>query len=166
MAKILDKIPSMTDKDLLTLFNNAHNLLDNSQSKDAIAVIDKIQVVWFERLQLAKKGKYKATSPDIGMLKSFQYAVGNDGLSQKKRQNILNMIFNSDLPVVGSPAYTLEWGEKKSKKRYYKINRTLNSLLSSATSNKREGWEKAVIEWREDIEYIENNLKKLISSND
>ena len=45
------------------------------------------------------------------MLKSFQYAVGNDGLPQKKTKNIgYNILFR--LPVIGSPAYTIEWGEK------------------------------------------------------
>ena len=104
MPKVLEKIPNMNDNDLLILFNNAHNILDKSSSSDAEAVINKIQKVWRERLQLAKKGKYKATTPPIGMLKSFQYAVGNDGLPQKKRQKILDTIFYSDLPVIGSPA--------------------------------------------------------------
>ena len=158
MPKVLEKIPNMNDNDLLILFNNAHNILDKSSSSDAEAVIDKIQKVWRERLQLAKKGKYKATTPSIGMLKSFQYAVGNDGLSQKKRQKILDTIFYSDLPVIGSPAYTIEWGEKKSKERYFKLVRTIKSLLSSATSSNRDGWEKAVIEWREDLQYIEKKF--------
>ena len=85
------------------------------------------------------------------------YKVGNEGEKTSIRRKLLDFIMSENLPPVGSPAYIAECGEKMSKDRYRKLHRVIRVLASSGkTKGNRD---KAVIEWEEDLEYLENNWK-------
>lgn len=53
-------------------------------------VIGEIEKEWQRRLQAFQEGKYKAQSPEEGVLKATGYQVGNDGLSAHQRRALLN----------------------------------------------------------------------------
>jgi len=157
---IISKIPSKDDNKLLKLFLNAQRekLKGN---KNAPPVIDAIQDEWRRRLEMAQVGNYKATMPDKGMLATFGYHVGVEGEPKDVRKKLLETIFVSDLPLVGSPAYTLQWGNKKSQKRYIKMRSTLIGLVNS---NRKYGsrLEQAIEDWLSDLEYVDSDIRNLI----
>ena len=151
---MLSKIPNMADRELLVLFKNAHKVLEKngSTNKDqASEIITAIEGEWEDRVARAEGGTYQPELPDIGMLKTLGYSVGNSGEKLKIRRQILRTLMVSVLPVVGSPAYTASWGSPNSVKRYKKLETTLNSFIANADP----GWEKAILEWREDLDYIQ-----------
>jgi len=161
MAGIADKVPSMDDNKLMALFKNAHR--ENQKGNpNALTVLDAIQSEWRSRVERAKSGHYKATMPNKGMLSAFGYCVGASGVVRNKRLELLNLIFESDLPIVGSPAYTAEWGEKSSKERYLRMHRTLSGLVNS---NKNfESMEQAVDDWMSDLDYVDLEFKGKVNS--
>lgn len=146
----------MNDNDILALYKNATRLLVKNGNPDAGAVIAAIQNEWCCRLSKAKKGEYRAATPNLGMLKTLGYSVGQDGAKTRIRRTILDNVMTGELPVVGSPAYTLEWGVPSSRKRYYKLYRTIQSFESNAASRSDREMDKAIIEWREDLEYVKS----------
>jgi len=161
MTGIVAKIPSMDDNKLMTLFKNAHR--ENKKGNpNALAVLGAIQDEWRSRIQRARSGNYKATMPKKGMLSAFGYSVGASGVVRNKRLELLDLIFESDLPIVGSPAYTIEWGEKSSKERYLRMHRTLIGLVNS---NKNfESMEQAVDDWVSDLKYVDLEIKRKVNS--
>jgi len=161
MANILDKIHGMDDNKLLSLFHNAQREKVKG-NPDASAVLKEIQNEWCSRLERAKKGHYKATMPNIGMLATFGYCVGASGVKRSSRLELLHIIFDSDLPVVGSPAYTAEWGKKQSRHRYLKMHRTLTGLIN--TSRKDGSMDQAIDDWESDREYVDSVIKGMIKT--
>ncbi len=156
--KVLQNITKLDDNALSRLFINAQKLLEkNDENFDARQVIDAIKSEWETRLQLFKQNKYKATTPENGLLSVVGYKVGNEGEKTSIRRKLLDFIMSENLPPVGSPAYLAEWGEKMSKDRYRKLHRVIRVLASS--SKTKGNRDKAVIEWEEDLEYLENNWK-------
>ena len=80
MPKILEKIKHMDDNALARLLGNAQALLEKkSDNPDALVVIKAIQEEWARRLHLFRRGDYKASSPEHGVLSMVGYKVGNDG---------------------------------------------------------------------------------------
>jgi len=149
----------MDDNELLKLFHNAQREKKKGNPK-ASAVLNTIQNEWCSRLERANKGHYKATMPNIGMLATFGYCVGASGVKRASRLELLHIIFDSDLPVVGSPAYTAEWGKKRSQQRYLKMHRTLTGLINN--SRKDGSMDQAMDDWENDREYVDTIIKKLI----
>jgi hypothetical protein len=78
------------------------------------------------------------------------------------RRQVLKLVLEQlQLPIVGSPAYTDEWGEPNSSKRYEKLIRFLESQLSNPGNINRPNMEKAMIEWAEDLEWVQRNYAHL-----
>jgi hypothetical protein len=154
MPRIVEKIPSMDDNQILHLFNNAMRLSEKPEkANEAEVVLLAIQNEWLKRLLRYQQHQYKAATPEVGMLKTLGYHVGNDGDKSAKRRKILDFIMTGVLPPVSSPAYVAEWGEPRTSKRYRKLHRTIQALKSGA--DHFDNREKAAIEWAEDLEYIE-----------
>jgi len=155
---IIDKIPSLSDDELLNLFNNALNLIDKGKNiEKAHQVIGAIQIEWKARYEKYKNKMYVADRPQKGILSSLGYAVGENGVSTKRRRQILEYILTGVLPFTGSPAYMAEWGDENSARRYNKLRSVLNSLI---VSNKNKNMHKAIIEWSEDLDYLHKRNKK------
>jgi hypothetical protein len=154
--KVLKKIAKMNDEQLYQLFQNAIR----SESCDADTVIKAVELEWESRRQRARSGKYKAARPEKGMLSALGYHVGHShGVPAAIRHRILRHLLEGELPLVQSPAYTDEWGEPKSPTRYGKLIRTLESLANDPRLDAQLNMEKAIIEWREDIDWVKQNLQ-------
>ena len=157
MTDVLDLIPEKDDNKLLVLFHNAQDILSGRRKapkekvRKAQIVINAIEKEWQLRVQLAATGDYKGTLPDIGMLKTFGYTVGNNGEPKWHRKDLLRIVFESELPLVSSPAYTLEWGKPKTRKRFNKLQRTLWGLRAGKSYA-----ENAVLDYTDDLEFIDD----------
>ena len=161
MPKIISKISSMDDRAISRLFVNAQRLLlKDETNEDALKVLKAIEIEWDARLQKFVVGQYKASTPEQGLLSVMGYKVGNAGEKTLIRQRILDYILNSDLPPVASPAYMAEWGARRSPTRYRKLHRVIRVLASSGRT--LGNMDKAVIEWEEDLEYLENKWSPVL----
>jgi hypothetical protein len=157
MSAMLDKIPHMGGAGLLNLFSNANRLLSKGPHIEAERVITAIQREW--------KGQfdsgfitYSNDRPEKGMLATLGYRVGSNGEKTSIRHRILRYIVEGELPVVASIGYTREWGIPNSSQRRHKLIRVLESQLTNPGNTGRVNMEKAMIEWNEDMVWIENTF--------
>lgn len=158
--KIVEKIPSMSDNELSSLFNNALELIEkNKMVAEANIVLTEIQKEWNKRLQEFNAGNYKADTPEKGVLRTIGYHVGNDGIGEKKRRLLIDYLLSGELPPVGSPAHMAEWGNPNSRERYRKAHRVIQVLKSSAKT--LGNMSKAEKEWGEDLRYMEEKWSHL-----
>ena len=152
---IVKKTPDLNDQELLKLFKNASRYKrEGKRTAEASRILSAISAEWKRRLEAAERGYYKATLPKIGMLRTLGYSVGENGVKTKLRREILDYIMEGPLPIVESPAYTFEWGEPLTNTRFHKLTRSLRAFIDGAEN--REGMEKSMIEWMEDLEYLES----------
>jgi hypothetical protein len=87
MSKILEKIGKMDDNALARLPGNAQVLMEKSSgNQDAALVINALEDEWSRRLNLFRRGGYKATSPVHGVLSVVGCKVGNEGAAEKQRR--------------------------------------------------------------------------------
>ena len=128
----------MSEKDLFNLFHNATRNLSKAPNIAAETVIAAVASEWQKRLDRARAGKYSPVRPNDGMLATLGYRVGSvKGEKTPIRRQIPSHLLELQLPMVGSPAYTDEWGTPKSPKRYWKLNRFLESQLNNPSNNDR-----------------------------
>ena len=156
-------LDTMNDNRLEQLFRNClAAIMENKPNKaDAETLIGEINAVWQKRLSAAEAGDYKAESPEIGVLKTAGYKVGNDGLATSARWALLDHIMSGVLPFVGSPAHMREWGEPNSLARYRKVHRVIASF---GTSARNQDWlAKAFNDWSEDLDYLEREWQHKVS---
>jgi len=159
MSDITKKIPKLADDELLNLFKNAVRLLSKSENTPALEVVNAVGKEWKKRLELARAGKYSPATPDIGMLATLGYRVGSvNGEKTAIRRKILAHIMEGELPFVGSPAYTDEWGVPNSSKRYQKLTRVFGGNLNNKAHVDNA---QAIIEWSEDLEWVQNKYHHL-----
>jgi hypothetical protein len=89
------------------------------------------------------------------MLATLGYHVGSvSGERTSVRRKILSRVLEEQLPMVGSPAYTYEWGTPNSAKRYQKLVHVFESQINNPANHNKPNMEKAMIEWREDLEWV------------
>ena len=151
--KVLANIPKMDDQALSRLFINAQKMHNINNDQNAGLVLDAIKKEWAKRLELFEQNKYKASSPEQGVLHMVGYRVGNDGEKTAFRRHILNFIISDILPPVGSPAHMAEWGKPLSYDRYRKLHRVIRVLASRGKT--MGNMDKAVSEWEDDLLYLE-----------
>jgi hypothetical protein len=163
MSMVIEKIPKMSDEDLLNLFRNAAKSLTKSPNHEAASVIKVIGNEWTKRLDQARAGTSSTERPNDGMLATLGYRVGSvNGEKTPIRRKILELILEQlQLPIVGSPAYTDEWGDPNSSKRYNKLVRFLESQLTNPSNINRPNMGKAMIEWAEDLEWVQTKYAHL-----
>ena len=142
----------MSDNELSKLFTNALELIHNKKMvKDAQEVLKAIQAEWSKRLDAYNDGKYKAETPEKGVLKTLGYRVGNDGVGIENEE-YLSTICSTNNYHPWSPVHMAEWGEPSSNS-YRKAHRVIQVLKSSASTL---GYmDKAEREWEEDLAYME-----------
>lgn len=152
------KIPSMDDNELARLLHNALDLIHRHTNViNARAVISAIEAEWARRLASFHAGQYKAETPPEGVLKAIGYRVGNNGLPEARRHQLLDFAITGILPPVGSPAYMAEWGAPKTRVRYAKLHRVIRVLASSAHT--LGNMEIAGEDWEADLKYIERKWR-------
>jgi hypothetical protein len=159
MADLVDLIPKMSDRELLTLFQNASNLVAEGRNvENAESAISAIEREWKKQLDNTADNSF--TIPATGMLASLGYHVGS-ALGEKAcvRRKILKHVLERQLPMVSSRQYTEEWGLPKSSKRYRKLNQFFHGQLSNPANS---GHERAMIEWSEDLEWVQQQYSHLL----
>src|SRR5262245_29439715 len=144
MLKILNSIPAMSDEQLLNLFKNAAQKISKGQNADAEQALAAVEREWKARLERARDGKLVHDRPSKDMLQELGYKVGENGERTQARRQILSLLLERELPMVGSPAYTDEWGTPNSPKRYWKLVRFFEAQL---TNRAHRNMDKAMIEW-------------------
>jgi hypothetical protein len=160
MPSIEERIPSMTDQELLNLFENATGkLLDPKHAAAAGSALAAIDHEWKKRLEGARAKLSPDESPSIGMLATLGYRVGTtNGETKAIRRRILKHVIEGNLPLVGSPGYTSDWGLPNSTKRYSKLIQFLESQLANPANREHE---RAIIEWGEDLDWARQNYPHL-----
>jgi hypothetical protein len=102
MSMIIQKIPDMSDQDLLNLFHNAAKSLTKRPNLEAASVIKAIGNEWTKRLDRARAGTRSTERPNDGMLATLGYRVGSvNGEKTPIRRKILELILEQlHLPIV------------------------------------------------------------------
>lgn len=158
LDKIIAAIPKMSDNELSRLFDNAQDRSLKGQDPHADGeAIRAIEAEWARRLQAWQAGRYKADTPPEGVLKAIGYRVGNNGLPENRRRQLLDFAITGTLPPVGSPAHMAEWGGPLSRTRYAKLHRVIRVLASSAHA--MGNMEVAAQDWEADLVYLEQNWR-------
>ena len=164
MTKLLERIPSKSDKELMSLL---HNALKHQDKKLTTQVISEIYKVWRSRAVLAQLGEYKTDLDADGVLSAFGYHVGNFGITDAgQRQKLLALIFEADLPPVLSPEYILEWGQPSSKQRLRKLSRVLRGLVSSKSKQvpNKKSLKRAVDHWKDDLSFLAQRFSHTLNA--
>jgi hypothetical protein len=91
-----------------------------------------------------------------GLLKFMGYAVGQNGAYRNKRQQVLDYVFNEQVPKVQSLEYMAEWGNPQSDTRLKKLANSLATFTRNARRRRNSDMNQAIIEWEEDISYLKN----------
>ena len=166
--KVLKVIPTLDDNRLYQLFLNALKLKDTEKEDEANLVLNGIQKEWKRRKEAFVEGKYKSSLPKMGMLATLGYHVGEtQGVKKKFRQEILKYIVTEELPLVQSPAYTLEWGEKNTCKRLKKLSNSLSAFIYDAQQGYKanSNFDMAIMDWSDDLEFLKENFYGRLNCN-
>jgi len=160
MANIVDLIPDMTDQELLVLFKNATvKLSENKMADAAAAALAAIEQEWQKRAARPRANTQRYDAPTVGMLATLGYHVGStNGAATAVRRRIIGHVLEGQLPLVGSPGYTDEWGAPNSTKRFSKLIQFLQSQLTNPANQENA---RAMIEWQEDLDWVRHNYAHL-----
>jgi hypothetical protein len=158
MPRIFAQIPTMSEADLFKLFKNACRELANGPNDLAQSILTAIGTEWKRRRDLLLGLEICLTRPNEGMLSALGYHVGEKGERATIRRKILARAIEGELPMIGSPAYTAEWGAPNSRQRYRKLT---NFLQAQITNPAYVNMAKAIIEWSEDLDWVEQNYRHL-----
>jgi len=160
MANIIDRIPGMTDEDILVLFQNAINKLSDTRMHEAAAnTLSAIEREWQSRSLHSRARTERYESPTTGMLANLGYHVGStNGQTAAVRRRILKHVLERQLPLVSSFRYTDEWGPPNSPKRYSKLSQFLANQLTNPANRAKT---RAIMEWSEDLDWMQQNYQHL-----
>lgn len=90
--------------------------------------------------------------PQKGILSFLGYHVGDNGLNDTSRREILDLAYNGVLPNVNDQAYMDQWGNPASARRLRKMANSIASFCRGKKS--RDPDLLAVKEWDSDLEYL------------
>jgi hypothetical protein len=91
-------------------------------------------------------------------LHEMGYRVGRTGIMvDKRRRDILQKAFQSDLPNVGSAAYMSEWGAPNSSKRLKKIAANLATQVRNA-KHRDAAMDLAIEHWEKDLAWLKQTF--------
>jgi hypothetical protein len=83
------------------------------------------------------------------------YRAGNKGISeQRRRREILNYIFENEIPQVRDGAYMNEWGRPQTSSRLQKLAQCLAGFASTAKRNSSANLSTAIARWESDLQYL------------
>src|SRR5690242_11538479 len=111
---VLQNLDGRSEADLLIIFTNCARLLAKGPSENAQLVVAAVEKEWQRRAQVWSGD----ARPNEGMLSALGYHVGNNGESLAVRRRILRHVIEGELPIVGSVAYTSEWGGPGTQTRF------------------------------------------------
>jgi hypothetical protein len=99
-------------------------------------------------------GRIASPMPPAGVLSRMGYAVGKSGLSQRKRREVLDRVFNDELPFLNSDEYMSQWGLPSTPTRLRKMAESLAAFARNAKRNSPESFAFAIEHWEEDLDYL------------
>ncbi len=159
IAKIERDLQGYDDNKLVKRQRNAEGLRDHPvHGASARLILELIAKEHERRVSSARVGRYKASTPEEGVLDAYGYKVGKSGLKDFARRKRLDAIMSEELPLVGSPAHMVEWGSPFSPQRYRKLHRVIQVNISS--HKYRDNLEVAVADWEEDLDYLEREWRQ------
>jgi hypothetical protein len=129
---VLNHLQSKSDRELLIIFQNCIRALTKGPNEDARQVIGGIELEWQRRAETVSLDP----RPAEGMLAALGYHVGINGEKMAVRRRILKHVLEGELPLVGSAAYTAEWGKPLTRARLDKLTRFFYGMLESAQNNR------------------------------
>lgn len=160
VERIIERLPSKSDQELLEIFSNVRRLLAKRENADAQKMKEAIEAQWRDRTNRARVGNHRTTkvdagisgSPAIGVLKSLGYSVGETKpVPQDERRWILRHIVEGHLPLVDSSEHMDEWGEPGTEVRFRKL---VNTLFAFESGGAHRNNAKAKKEWRDDLAWL------------
>lgn len=147
-------LDAKSDADLIKLLKNA-----NQRRLDPRAgvLIERIFAVFQKRsLEFLRRNRNVELNAQ-GVLSAFGYKVGHDGVKDPEiRHQILDLIYQIDLPPVLNQDYMREWGAPKSVQRKAKLIRVLSKFIESCKRRKANklSYRLAVADWENDLAYV------------
>ncbi len=97
-------------------------------------------------------------SPEVGILKHFDYCVGKNGWQAGYRQEILEKVFRESLEDKDFDAnYLEEWGEPESAQRLEKMVRSISAFVANAESKDNPPAE-AIDDWLDDLAWLKETF--------
>ena len=159
MDKFLARLSTMPDLELAEMYKNCvRAIVENTRfAAAAEEKIGYINAEFRKRRALADSGHIFIEMPDVGMLSTIGYRVGNGGERESLRRKLLDHVMTAELPLVDSLVYTRQWGEPRSSKRLWKLLRTLEGLAAGAEGRASQAL--ACTHWREDRDYVESTWR-------
>jgi hypothetical protein len=173
---IIDKIPEMPMRRILSLWENAISTLVDPKRKtfryQARQVIEAINSEWNKRRDAIVHPddffEWPTTEAEIGdgaistsgwlengMFRYLGYRVGQIyGKNDRVRKEILREIFMGTLPSVFPREYMDQWGEAGSSKRLHKMAECIVAFARSAKRRRDSKMEVAVGQWENDLEHL------------
>ena len=82
------------------------------------------------------------------------YCVGQNGVSEAQRREILDFAYKQILPNVNSVEYIDEWGDPITWPRLSKIAESIASFVRSAKRRDLASMSVAIDEWESDLDYL------------
>jgi hypothetical protein len=148
-----------TDAKLLILLTNCHERFDSNPSK-AKKIITSVNEEFKRRQKIACSVPYLFTIRQVGVLKAFGYEVGDGGVTDdKKRELILDIVVNSEIPPIdqGSPIefkmLVKSWAEPMTRVRIRRLIKKLEHYVHEYGNYRYN--HRARNHWLRDIEYLE-----------
>lgn len=89
-----------------------------------------------------------------GLLSYLGYRVGQQGVHQGIRQQILDCVFHNKLPNVDSREYMDCWDSPETADRLKKMAETLASLTRNAKRRRDADFSMAISDWESDLNYL------------
>ena len=104
-------------------------------------------------------GSWGGISDLPGFLLDSGYSVRKDGPSTRRRQGILEKVFQGqfELPAHLAESVLLQWGRPGSPERLQKMRNTLNTSMGMQLG-KANASQQAIDKWRQDIEFLDEVL--------
>ena len=95
--------------------------------------------------------------PQVGVLSYVGYNVGVNGQVRSGRQDILQRVFERDLPQVHSPQHMAQWHVAKSAMRLKKIAESIAAFCRNAKRRQRANMQRAIENYQDDLAWLKKS---------
>ena len=92
--------------------------------------------------------------PQSGLLAFLGYRVGQNGVGEPERREILDFAYRNEMPNVNSLEYMEEWGMPRTWARLKKMAESIAAFTRNAKRKNQPGLSIAIEEWESDLEYL------------
>jgi hypothetical protein len=99
-------------------------------------------------------GDLEVEGPVTGVLRFLGYHVGTTGLAETERREILDSVYQGELPPVNSAEYMNEWGHPGTAARLQKLAESLAAFARNAKRRRTTDLSTAIDAWEADLEYL------------